>query len=150
MAAYISGIRTADRSINVKIWEASVDPKKGILDVKVSSNADPSIENLHISYVIWRANFGFDVKVFQNGDNFKADYELFGVNRFKRSQENTEILALVSDRMDCVGGGCQNPCTTSPDCKKKGGILVDDICYLCGDNEKFWDNQCIPNCVENE
>ena len=112
VATYISGIRTADNKINAKLWDPSVDSSNGVLDVKVTSNANPSIENLHVSYVIWRANIDFDVKTFKVGDNIDADYQLIGVTSFNNSRDLTQGLAFISDKLACIGGGCKGPCTT--------------------------------------
>ena len=43
VATYISGVRTQDNSMNAKIWDPSIDAKNGMLDVAITSNANPSI-----------------------------------------------------------------------------------------------------------
>lgn len=49
---FISGIQTDDGSANVNLEKPRID--SGFLTFNVRSNANPSIVNLHISYVIWQ------------------------------------------------------------------------------------------------
>ena len=74
---FISGIKTDDASVNVKIWEAAVD-SSGLLTFNVRSNANPSIENLHISYIIW-SNPSFNIFTFSDKSS-EANYEIIGVS----------------------------------------------------------------------
>ena len=132
VATYISGIRTQDNRINARLWDPSVDASNGILDVAITSNANPSIENLHVSYVIWKGDIGFDVKTFNPSNNVNADYQLIGVTSFRNSQDLTEGLSFLSDKIACIGGSCRGGCTTPDGCKRQGGKLVGGICLNCG------------------
>lgn len=84
----------------------------GILDVAVTADADPSIENLHVSYVIWKGDIGFDAKTFSLSENINADYRLIGITSFKNSIDLSEGLGFLSNRLACVGGNCKGDCTT--------------------------------------
>ena len=100
---FISGIKTDDGSVSVSIWEAAVD-SSGLLTFNVRSNANPSIENLHISYVIW-SKTSFNIFTFSDRPS-EANYELIGVTQFKRSKSEFLGLGIQFDRLNCVGGGC--------------------------------------------
>ena len=140
---FISGIKTDDRSVNVSIWEPAVD-KSGLLTFNIRSNANPSIENLHISYVIWEKT-PFSIFTFSDRPS-EANYEIIGVTEFRRSKSEFIGLAIDFDRLNCVGGGCKQDCVSDGECTKFGGIKVGEDCFICGKKEKFEKNKCIPNC----
>ena len=121
--------------MNAKLWDPSIDSQNGILDVAFSSNANPSIENLHVSYVIWKGDVGFDVKTFNPAGNTNADYQLIGVTSFSNSVDLTEGLAFLSDKLSCIGGGCKGSCTTTRGCRGQGGKITNGVCLNCSPKE---------------
>lgn len=50
---FIAGIKTDDGNANINIWEPKVDGSNGLLTFNLKSNANPSIQNIHISYIVW-------------------------------------------------------------------------------------------------
>ena len=103
---FISGIKTDDGSASVSIWEPIVHSHNGVLTFNVKSNANPSIQNLHIDYVIWQAT-PFDITTFNPNKNSGADYEIIGISKFSKSYPEYLGLALDFDRLECIGGGCK-------------------------------------------
>ena len=50
---FISGIKTDDGSATINFWEPNVNSNNGVLTFNLKSDANPSIQNIHISYVVW-------------------------------------------------------------------------------------------------
>lgn len=95
---FISGIKTDDGSANINFWEPRVNSNNGLLTFNLKSNANPSIQNIHISYIIW-SRVEFSIYTFSASSKSKANYEIIGVVEFKKSYASYLGLALDFDRI---------------------------------------------------
>lgn len=90
-------MRTRDRRTKIDLSEPVFDSDKGVIEVKVTSNSIPSLENLHIDYILWNsAKFSFATF---DPTTLTGDYQFYGPKSFATSQQKTEALAIFSDRL---------------------------------------------------
>jgi hypothetical protein len=149
IALFISGVKTNDSSIFLDIRNTKYDSKTSLIEFDLKASSKPSIENVHISYVIWEKS-SITVDLFNPEKGSKADYQLIGVEKFVKSIPDYLGLAIDFDRLLCVGSRCKEDCVSTEECKKWKGIIKDDICFMCGRYEKIYGDICVPDCKENE
>ena len=152
VATFISGIKSEDKRLDVELANPTFDNSKKLLSVKVLAKSNPSLENVHVSYVIWNPKSELNVFTFDPVNTILADYQFIGATLFDRSIQNRKGLASLLDRLSSVGSGCKSPrCLTELECKKYGGIKLRNTrdCLLCGRNEKIKGDKCVPDCKQN-
>ena len=90
MATFISGARTKDGNADFRLSEPVFYNDSGVIEVKVTSDAKPSLENLHISYVLWNST-RFNLKPF-DPTSLAGDYQFYGPKSFTGGNGNVEAL----------------------------------------------------------
>lgn len=147
---FIAGLETKSQVVNF-VFKKTTSFRNGVLEVKAISNAFPHLENVLISYVIYRPNVLLTANLISPSFIKNEDYAFLFTNSF--SSSNAEILALTfdSDRLRCNGPGCKAPCITISLCNAAGGLVNGKECILCAKNQRI-DNrqQCVNDCRPNE
>lgn len=53
VATFISGIKSEDKRLDVELANPTFNNSNKELSVKILAKSNPSLENVHVSYVIW-------------------------------------------------------------------------------------------------
>lgn len=130
---FLSGIKVKDAEFEFIFKSVSFNERSGVLEVKVNTDANPHIENIHFSYIIYRRKFDFSLNVIPSSFVKSEDYVFYHIASFSR-REGPEIVAFTidTDRCDCVGRKCDDKCYTVSKCKAAGGVYAGRTCYICG------------------
>ncbi len=108
----ISGLRTADTSFNVSLIGASFVSETGLFLFGVFTDANPSIEMISISYVIFLGSAPFTFTQYSPlTTTFSGTYTFEGVNSFSGKNieyEGYAIKFLGTSQLSipCVGSNC--------------------------------------------
>jgi hypothetical protein len=124
---FISGIESKDPSFDFSFKRASYNASTGLIDVRAQASSQPHIENIHISYIIYRSNIAFTISVIPNLNIKDQDYTFQITNSFSSSVPEILAITFDSDRLKCVGFGCNNVCSNNciniPKCTSAGGFI---------------------------
>lgn len=63
MRVFIAGIEVKDTKFTFAFKKATFNVSTGLLDVRASANSLPHIENIHISYIIYRSNIPLTMNI---------------------------------------------------------------------------------------
>lgn len=85
--AFISGLKTEDKEIKTSVKNSTYTDEYGKISVQLSSAK--TLENIHISYVIWRKETTLIFKYSElSNTNAIGDYELIYSSEFKNGYQN--------------------------------------------------------------
>lgn len=76
---FVSGVKTNDSTVFVDLRAPSYNPKASLLEFTLKVNSRPSIENIHISYVIWDKS-SISISSFNPDKPSQANYQIMGVS----------------------------------------------------------------------
>ena len=138
-------MKTNDSTVFIDLRAPSYNPKTTLLEFTLKVNSRPSIENIHISYVIWDKS-SISISPFNPDKPSQANYQIIGVSEFTKSVAEYGGLEINFNRLECVGRRCEKDCISAEDCKKWKGLINKNICFMCGTNEKIAGNECVPDC----
>jgi hypothetical protein len=149
----ISGLKTADNQFNVNLSENKFI--NGKISVKVSTNANPSIELIYITYIIFEGAAPFTFQTYNPSTGFiNAGYIFEGVTQINGNSIVTSGYRFNSNlptfsNLNCVGSLCRTQCITRSDCTAINGVVLQTNCYLCGNGQFYSNGQCLNNCRLN-
>ena len=141
---FVAGVSTQDSSFDLEISGVHYDSATGILRLAIENDAEPFISDLHLSYII------YDAQALPSRNFESDDYQFSFTSSFASSSAGVSSISFDTIRLNCVGSGCIDYCTTREECKKKGGNISDNDCIVCGPYEKIENKRCVPNCKANE
>lgn len=77
----ISGLRTSDNAFNITLTQAGFSTQKGLIKLQINTNANPSMEMIHITYIIFIDSAPFSISSYNplNGSP-QGDYLFEGVD----------------------------------------------------------------------
>lgn len=108
------------------------------------------VENVHVSYIVW-GNSRFDIRPYTITDGFIGDYGLVGPTIFDNDKDYMEGLAILCDRLKCIGGGCQKTCISYDNCQNNPrSNKYDGTCVICAPSETYWEGKCMQACSSRE
>ena len=95
------------------------------------SNAEPFIYDIRIDYII------YDAVALPTRNPIEDDYQFSFTRSISGSSIDVQAISFDSETLDCGGSGCQQECIDRTTCQNYGGEIFDNLCVVCGPNEKI-------------
>lgn len=155
-ALLISGLKTADTFFNVNLTQANFVSQTGLFSIQVYTDASPSLEMISISYVLVLSSAPFSFTRYSPlSATPSSTYTFEGVNSFFGNNIGYEgyainFLGTSQLSIPCFGSNCPSTCVAPTRCTSLNGVISFNQCFLCGFEEVFSSNLCVPRCTGNE
>jgi hypothetical protein len=149
----ISGLKTSDNLFNIDLSDNKFI--NGKISVKVLTDANPAIELIYITYIIFENAAPFTFQTYNPSKGvINAGYIFEGVNQINGNSIITSGYGFNSNlptilNFNCVGPLCKTQCITKSDCTAVKGVILQKYCYLCGNGKLYSNGQCFNNCALN-
>ncbi len=156
--AAIAGLKSTSSGYSALISTVSFSGNNGQLSILVTANANPAIEVIHISYVIYRVSGSLPFSTFNPASASSATYQYLGLTQLNSGNGVVSGYgwnSQVQTGITCVGQNCPSQCITAQTCRSSNGQIISNICYLCAQGQTVVNgacqtpNPCGPNQVQS-
>jgi len=133
----ISGLKSADSNFNVALAQGGFNTQTGLISVRISSNASPTLEMIYISYMLFYNTAPYTLRAYNPLlVSPQASYFYEGINSFNGNiiiYEGYGINSTLADSniISCIGRNCPSSCVTPLRCTQTNGLIFLSQCFMC-------------------